>query len=98
MKLSKFSQFFEAKSDYIIYHSSYTSAVQEVEAYAVKNGYTLDDEQMAQDIGLGPAKPKNGKTNKFHLDIYKGDKLQKKKLQVQIYGDEGRFELNMYVR
>lgn len=89
-----------SESKYILYHNSYTSAVQEAEKFAVNQGFTLDQEQLAQDIGLGPAKPKEGKTNKFSLDLYKNDKLQKKKLQVQIYNrgtNSNEYELNVYI-
>ena len=52
---------------------------------------------MFDEIGRGPKKPTNGKTNRFNLKLYKNNKEQKKMLHVQIYGDEGRFELNMYI-
>ena len=56
---------------------------------------------MATEIGTGPAKPKEGKTNKFSLSIFdKNNKLLKKKLQVQIFNrgtSSNEFELNMYV-
>jgi len=98
----------EAKSDYVIYHNSYSSAVQEIEDYAKKNGYTLDDEtdtenigdQMATKIGLGPKKPREGETNKFHLELYKNNKLIKKMLHAQVYnrGTNGNeYELNCYI-
>jgi len=103
MKLEKYLN--EGKKDYEIYHKSYSDAVSEIEKFVKKNGYTLDDEsdkenigsQMFDEIGRGPKKPTNGKTNKFDLKLYKNNKEQKKMLHVQIYGDEGRFELNMYI-
>lgn len=95
---------FQKKEDakYRVYHSSYTKAIQEVENYAKKLGFKFDEdgqegEQLADKVGLGPAKPKNGQTNRFSFDIYKNGKLQKKRLQVQIYGDGGDYELNMYI-
>jgi hypothetical protein len=95
----------EGKSDYVVYHNTYSSAADEMERFVKKNGYTLDDEsdpenigsQMYDEIGRGPKKPTNGKTNKFDLKLYKGNKLQKKMLHAQVYGDGGRFELNMYI-
>jgi|WetSurSiteA1Bulk_404760.scaffolds.fasta_scaffold489217_1 hypothetical protein len=90
-----------SKGDYKVNHPSYTSAIQEVERFAEANGYTLDEDQLATDIGMGPAKPKEGITNKFHLDIFKDGKPQRKKLQVQIYGKGNKvtepYELNMYI-
>ena len=89
----------------MIYHQSYIAAVQEIEKFAKKNGYTLDDEtepedigsQMYNEVGRGPRKPTGGKTNRFDLKIYKNNKEQRKMLHAQVYGDEGRFELNMYI-
>jgi hypothetical protein len=91
------------ESKYKINHRSYTSAVQEIEPFAYRNGYVMDSEELADEIGLGPSKPKNGKTNKFHFKLYEviiGEdepQLARKMLHVQIYGDEGRYELNMYI-
>ena len=89
------------ESDYEIYHDSYSSAIKATEMYAKKNGYTTDPEEYAEKVGLGPAKPKPGKTNKFSITLYKGDKPQKKMLQIQIYNRETKsneYELNMYIR
>jgi hypothetical protein len=98
----------EGKSDYIIYHNSYSAAIQEVEEFVKKNGFTLDDQtdpeyvgdQMATKVGFGPKKPKAGDTNTFHFDLYKDNKLIKKMLHVQIYNrgtTSNEFELNMYI-
>ena len=91
----------EKKNDYPIYHNTYTSAIQAAEKYVTDKGYELDSEEMANDIGLGPAKPKEGKTNKFSLTLTKNGKKQKKALQIQIYnrGTTGNeYELNIYIR
>jgi len=94
---------FILESKYKINHRSYTSAVQEIEPYVRSLGYYLDSEVLADEIGLGPSKPKNGQTNKFHFELFRDiigkeqPQKQKKMLHVQIYGDEDRFELNMYV-
>jgi Mg2+/Co2+ transporter CorC len=93
------------KDEYVIYHKSYSAAADEITKFAEKNGYTLDDQtdkedigtQMYNEIGRGPKKPSNGKTNKFHFKLYKNNSIQKKQLHAQIYGDNGRFELNMYI-
>jgi hypothetical protein len=88
----------EAK--YEIYHSSFSAAVQEAESFAEQSGYTLDDEEMAEKIGFGPSKPKNGKTNKYTITLYKKEKEQKKALQIQVYNrgtDDKEFELNVYI-
>ncbi len=90
------------KLSYEVYHDSYTSAVQEAERFANKQGYELDPEEMADKIGLGPHKPKPGKTNKFTIDLLKNGKLIKNKfkLQIQIYNrgtNSNEYELNIYI-
>lgn len=95
----------EGKSDYEIYHGSYSAAVQEIEKFALKNGYTLDStddpemqgDQMYNKVGRGPTKPTGGKTNRFSFELYKGNKKQRKMLHAQVYGEGNRFELNMYI-
>ena len=95
----------ERKYEYQIYHNSYTSAVDEIKNFAKAHRYTLDDEsdsenvgsQMFDLVGLGPKKPSDGKTNKFSFDLYKNNKLQKKKLHAQISGVGSKYELNMYI-
>ena len=76
----KFKEYMnEKKSDYVIYHKSYTNAVTEIENFVKKNGFTLDDETDKEDIGTqmfnlvgsGHSKPTNGKTNRFNFDLYK---------------------------
>lgn len=98
----KFEQYLtEKKGGYEIYHSSFTSAIQESERYAESQGYTLDKEEWATDIGMGPAKPQPGKTNKYSLSLFKNDKKQRKYLNIQVYnrGNEihKNFELNVYI-
>jgi hypothetical protein len=106
--MKSFKIFLESKSDYEIYHNSYSLAIQEIEEYVKKNGYTLDDEndtenigdQMATTVGMGPKKPSAGKTNKFHFELYKNNKKIRKMLHAQVYnrGTNGNeYELNMYV-
>ena len=103
--MKTFKEIIEGKSDYTIYHKSYSAAVDEIKKFAKKNGYTLDDEsdsenvgsQMFNVVGSGPKKPKEGKTNKFSFELYKNNKLQKKMLHAQIYGTKNQFELNMYI-
>lgn len=100
----------EAKSPYVIYHDSYSSAIQEVEKYAFKRKFFLDDNEMFDKVGSGPAKPGAGKTNRFSLALYKNQKdlenlkPQRKYLHFQVYGrgrtdDYGAsgYELNMYI-
>jgi len=91
----------EAKSDYVIMHGTLTSAVQEMEKFVKGKGFTLDDDEMFQEIGSGPAKPGPGKTNKYHLKLYKNGKEQKKMIHLQVtnlgYEKNLNFEANMYI-
>ena len=91
----------EGKFDYIIYHDTYTSAVKSMMDFIKKNGYYTNEDDIFTKITTGPGKPKKGKTNKVHLDLYKNGKLQRKKLHAQVYnrGVSGNtYELNMYIK
>jgi hypothetical protein len=88
------------ESDYPIYHNTYTAAIQAAEDFAIKKGFELDKEEMSDKIGMGPAKPKEGKTNKISLSITKNGKVQKKMLQIQVFNrgtSSNEFELNCYI-
>jgi hypothetical protein len=87
----------EAKSDYEVYHDSYTSAINAAKAYAEKKGYTINDDDSFRKIGMGPKKPSEGKTNKFSIELSKDDKIQKKQLHIQVYGMKTKYELNCYI-
>ena len=87
----------EGKKDYEIYHKTFTSAVEEVEKFAKKNGYQLDDDDLFHQVGTGPGKPSVGKTNKYHLKLLKGGKEDRKSLHFQVYGMKSQYELNMYI-
>lgn len=87
----------EAKSDYKIYHNTYTSAVEEILNHIKKNGYEYSTDDVFDTISSGPKKPSDGKTNRFSLDLYKNEKLQRKKLHAQVYGMGKTYELNMYI-
>ncbi len=94
--------FSKTDSKYRVYHSTYTRAIQEVEKYADKLGFKFDEdgmegEQLADVVGMGPRKPRDGETNSLSFDIYKRNKKQKKALQVQIYNTGSEYELNMYI-
>jgi len=106
--MKTYKELIEKKSEYILYHNTYSEAIQEVEAFAKKKGYLFDDpsvhdnkgDQLATKVGLGPIRPRAGKTNKFSFELYKKTKLQKKQLHVQIYNrgtGSNEYELNMYI-
>jgi hypothetical protein len=84
-------------TEYVVIHNSYSSAVSEIEKFAAKRGFEIKEDEMWNQIAIGPKKPKDGVTNKFHLSIEKDGKEQKKNLQVQITGVGTKYELNMYI-
>jgi len=88
----------EAKSDYEVYHKSYTSAINAAKTYAEKKGYEINDDDSFRQIGMGPRKPSEGKTNKFSIELSKDGKVQRKKLQIQVYGMRNSYELNAYIQ
>ena len=88
----------EVKSDYEVYHKSYTSAINAAKAYAEKKGYEINDDDSFRQIGMGPRKPSEGKTNKFSIELSKDGKVQRKKLQIQVYGMRNSYELNAYIQ
>jgi len=94
----KMNQLKEAKSDYEVYHKSYTSAIQAARAYAEKKGYEINDDDAFTKIGMGPRKPSEGKTNRFDIELSKDGKVQRKKLQIQVYGMKNSYELNAYIQ
>lgn len=99
MKILNFNEFLnESKNDYVVYHNKYSSTINEIEKYANSLGYTLDQEEYSNAYIDAFFKPKEGKTKKDSLDLYKNGKKIKKNLHIQIYGRSGgKFELNMYI-
>jgi uncharacterized protein YdcH (DUF465 family) len=85
----------EAK--YEVYHNSYTSAITAAKEYAEKQGYTINDDDSFTKIGMGPKKPSEGKTNRFSIELSKDGKVQRKMLQIQVYGMKTKYELNCYI-
>ena len=86
------------KKDFRIHHKSYTSAMEEAYAFANKNGYSLIEDDVFQEVTTGRGKPSVGETRKHSLLLMKGNRIQRKALQVQVYGMEsGTYELNVYI-
>ena len=88
----------EAKSDYEVYHKSYTSAIEAARAYAEKKGYEINNDDAFTKIGVGPRKPSPGKTNRFSIELTKDGKPQRKMLHIQVYGMKNSYELNAYIQ
>ena len=88
----------EKKSDYEVYHKSYTSAIEAAREYAEKKGYEINNDDAFTKIGVGPKKPSPGKTNRFSIELTKDGKTQRKMLHIQVYGMKNSYELNAYIQ
>lgn len=101
--MNKFNTLVEkvTKKDYEIYHDSYTAAIQAALKFATDNGYETDPEETADLIGLKSARPKQGKTEKVGIPLYKKGRPQKQYLQISVYNrgnDVGNnMELTTYI-
>jgi hypothetical protein len=85
----------EKKDSYPLYHKTYSDAMAAAYAYAKKQGYEVDMDDVDRKVASGPRKPSNGKTNSFTLKL-KGEK--RKMLAVQVTNlDNKRYELNTYI-
>jgi hypothetical protein len=90
------------EANFILYHTSFTSAAESAREYAFKQGYKIDEDDWMQEVGFGGktgrGRPSIGKTNSFTVGLLKNDKPQKKALHFQVYGMEsGKYELNVYI-
>lgn len=93
-----FEQFVvEAKQDYQVYHNTYSSAVGAALDYAKSRGYDVVEDDVWNQISIGPKKPSDGKTNKATIGLEKDGRPQRKALHIQIYGMGNRYELNAYI-
>ena len=88
----------EAKAKYKIDHKTFSGAVEEAMSVATKAKYEVDEDSYFHEIATGPRKPGEGKTNTYKIDLSKNGKIDRKKLQIQIYG-KGKhgYELNCYI-
>jgi hypothetical protein len=95
-KLIKNESVNEAK-DVEVYHKSYTHAIEAAQAYALKKGYTIEDDEMFTKVGMNSKRPSVGKTTKVNLELLRKGKPQKKMLHIQVYGMKNGYELNAYI-
>lgn len=84
-------------SEYKLYHTSYTSAIDEALAYAKKRGYEYDPEETFDKIGAGPRKPSEGKTVSHTISLTENGRPSRKALHIQVYGMGSKYELNCYI-
>ena len=84
--------------NYKLYHTTFSSAVQEAIAVAKKQGFEVDEEDWQSKVATGPKKPSKDKTNSYSIDLTKNGSPTKKKLQIQVYNMGEKYELNTYVQ
>jgi hypothetical protein len=84
----------ESKSDYTIYHNSFTEAVDEMVKFSEKNGYTIDPDEMWNEVSTRypRGRPAEGKTHRFDIKLAKN-----RVLHAQVFGMGKKYELNMYI-
>jgi hypothetical protein len=87
-----------AESNYQIHHPTYSSAIQAAIKMARAKGFEVADDEVFQQVSIGPARPRPGKTNSLTLQLTKNGVPVKKYLHIQVYGMEhGTYELNTYI-
>jgi hypothetical protein len=84
------------------YFNSFTEASQAARVYALKKGYTVDEDDWFREVATGGrynrARPGVGKTHSFSVGLLKNGKPQRKGLNFSVYGMEsGKFELVVYI-
>jgi hypothetical protein len=82
------------------YYNSYTKAINAALDYAHSEGYEIDPEELAQEIGYGPGRPKGGKTVRHHITLYKKGKKQNEALTIVVTDreiDGNTYELVKYI-
>ena len=94
-KIKKDESVNEAKDE--IYFKSYTHAIEAAEVMAGKKGYTIEDDELFNKVGMNSKRPSVGKTTKVNLELLKNGKPQKKMLHIQVYGMKNGYELNAYI-
>jgi hypothetical protein len=83
-----------------LYFDTYTSALQQAEKQAEKDGFEISDDDWFSIVSVGPKKPSKGKTVKLTLPLSKNGKPQRKALHVQVYNrgtNRNTYELNYYI-
>jgi hypothetical protein len=86
------------KSEYQIYHRTYSSSIDAMIDYANRNNYSINQDELFDTVSIGPIRPREGVTNRFTLSLFKDDKEQRKAIHFQVYGrGNAGFELNMYI-
>ena len=82
----------KSASGYILYHKTFSDAMQHAYDHAKTKGATVDPKEIDDKVATGPRKPSNGKTNRYSLQA------GRKKVEIQVANlDNKAYELNMYI-
>lgn len=83
------------------YFGTFSGAVQYARKYVEDRGYMVDEDDWFNEVNVGVGKPKEGRTTKISLGLYKNGKKLSKMLHIQVYNMgisiENNYELNFYV-
>ena len=74
-----------------------TSAINHALDTVEARGLTTCDNERMHSIGFGPCKPTVGNTNRYTLQLFKGETQIKQYLHIQVFAKETCYELNFYV-
>ena len=89
------------KTDYLIYHDSFTECATEARRLAEAQGYKICERNWETEVCFNGkysrARPAVGAMHRFTVALEKNDKPQRKALHFQVYGMARCFELNAYV-
>ena len=89
------------KSDYLIFHESFTACATEARRVAESQGYQICERNWETEIAFNGkysrARPDVGNVHRFTVALEKNEKPQRKALHFQVYGMATCFELNAYV-
>ena len=89
------------KSDYLIYHDSFTACATEARRVAESQGYQVCATNWQTEITFNGqysrARPAVGNVHRFTVALEKNGRPQRKALRFQVYGMATCFELNAYV-
>jgi len=103
----RFREFINEASKYQLFHKTFNAAVDHAVAYAEKQGYTVDPEDLSDALSsakdsrggvLSRARPAKNKTTVLAVPVSRSGKKSKSYLQIQVANlDDKRYELNTYI-
>lgn len=86
---------------YELYHDTFSGAVQHARQEVENRGFVIDEDDWWSEITVGPGRPKEGKTTRANIGLFKDGKKQRKMLQIQVYNRgnnvKNNYELNFYI-